>query len=277
MKLGLGTYGCAWAIGVNGYPRPQNPLDASAFLQWAGALGLHLVQIADNLPLHSLSPKDRANLKHEADQLGIAIEVGTRGIQHEHLHTYLAIAQEMGSGILRVVVDSAEHHPTPDEVVDILRPIMPTFAQANVILAIENHDRFKVKTLVDIIQRLDSPYVGICLDTVNSFGSLEGSQVVVETLAPYVVNLHVKEFVIKRLDHNMGFSITGAPTGQGMMDVPWLLAELDKHGRKYNAIIETWLSPVRNADDQIDMEATIAIEADWVRESVSYLRTIIHE
>jgi 3-oxoisoapionate decarboxylase len=226
MKLGLGTYGCAWAIGVNGYPAPQNPLDASAFLQWASALGLRLVQIADNLPLHSLSTQDRANLKNEADQLGIAIEVGTRGIQHEHLHTYLTIAQEMGSGILRVVVDSAGHHPTPDEVVDLLRPQLPVFAQADIILAIENHDRFKVKTLVDIIQRLDSPYVGICLDTVNSFGSLEGSQVVVETLAPYVVNLHVKEFIIKRLDHNMGFSITGAPTGQGMMDVPRLLGEL---------------------------------------------------
>jgi hypothetical protein len=49
------------------------------------------------------------------------------------------------------------------------------------------------------------------------------------------------------------------------------------YGRKYNAIIETWLSPIANTQGEPDIEATIAQEADWVRESVSYLRGIIHE
>ena len=77
--------------------------------------------------------------------------------------------------------------------------------------------------LADIVTSIDSPNVGICLDTVNSFGSLEGPAVVVEALGPYVVNLHVKDFSIRRHDHNMGFTLTGTPAGQGQLDLPWLL------------------------------------------------------
>ena len=49
-------------------------------------------------------------------------------------------------------------------------------------LAIENHDRFNSTTLVEILERIDSDRVGICLDTVNSFGALEGPEVVLENL-----------------------------------------------------------------------------------------------
>ncbi len=267
--LGLGSYGVAWAIGVPGFEAPINPIDAFGLLRFAADLGLKLVQIADNLPLHLLSEADQNALRREADQRQMLIEVGTRGILPEHLQTYLEQARFFGSPILRVVVDTADHHPTPEDIIALLRPQLPLFEQAHITLAIENHDRFKVQTLADILAALNHPNVGICLDTVNSFGSLEGPEVVVKTLAPYVVNLHVKEFVIRRARHNMGFEITGAPAGQGMLDVPWLLKTLHQHGREFNAIIETWLEP------EATMTATIAKETDYVQHSVAYLRTLI--
>ncbi|MCS6835409.1 MAG: sugar phosphate isomerase/epimerase [Anaerolineae bacterium] len=269
--LGLGSYGLAWAIGVGGYPAPPTPLNVQTFLRRAHELGLRLVQIADNLPLHVLSPQERADLRTEADQLGIAIEVGTRGILPQHLELYLAIAQEFRSPILRVVVDTPTHHPQPAEVVEQLRLYLPRLEQMDITLAIENHDRFKAHILASIIQALDHPRVGICLDTVNSFGALEGPQVVVETLGPYVVNLHVKEFTVQRMPHNMGFIISGAPAGQGMLDIPWLLQCLSAYGRPFNAIIETWLSPLET------MEATVEQEWDYVRQSVRFLRTLIQD
>jgi 3-oxoisoapionate decarboxylase len=86
-----------------------------------------------------------------------------------------------------------------------------------------------------------------------------------------VVNLHIKEFIVKRAGHAMGFEITGRPAGQGMMDVPALLNTLQSHGRTFNAIIETWL-PM-----QITIDETISIEARWVRESAAYLRQFIKD
>lgn len=264
--LGLGSYGVGWAVGVAGYEPPPQPLDAHQLLAFAHELDLKLVQIADNLPLHLLSAAEQAALQRKAARLGIAIEVGTRGILPDHLAQYLKIAQAFGSPILRVVVDTPTHHPTPTEVVALLRPFTAQLAEMGITLAIENHDRFKAQVLADIITTLDHPRVGICLDTVNSFGALEGTDVVVKTLAPYVVNLHVKEFVVQRMPHNMGFVVTGAPVGQGMLDIPHIMQQLQAHGRTFNAIIETWLSPAES------MAATIAQERDMVRQSVAYMR-----
>lgn len=268
MKLGIGTYAYAWAIGVPQY-MPAQPMRAPDFLDRVASLGVHVAQIADNLPLHALADAELDALEAQAARLGLHIEIGTRGIAPELLDTYRALAVRFGSPILRTVVDTAQHHPEPVEIVETLRRQMPAFERDGVTLAIENHDRFKSALLADIVTRIDSPNVGICLDTVNSFGSLEGPAVVVETLGPYVVNLHVKDFQIRRHDHNMGFSLTGTPAGKGQLDLPWLLHQLGQHGRDFNAILELWPAPEANID------ATITKEAAWAVESVAALRTLL--
>ena len=48
------------------------------------------------------------------------------------------------------------------------------FEEAGVVLAIENHDKFSTDELVYMVEELGPSWVGICLDTVNSFGALEG-------------------------------------------------------------------------------------------------------
>ncbi len=60
-----------------------------------------------------------------------------------------------------------------------------------------------------LVESIGSYYVGICLDTVNSFGALETTDDVVRILAPYVINVHVKDFAIERIDTMMGYSVTG--------------------------------------------------------------------
>ena len=268
--LGIGTYAYAWSIGVPGHPFPSRPMDHTAFLRRSAELGVKLVQYADNLPLDALPPAAFDALLDEAARLGMRLEVGTRGVQPDHLRRWLAIARRCGSPILRVVVDTKDHHPAPREVVELARAVLPEFEQAGVTLAIENHDRFKAAALADIVRALDSPHVGICLDTVNSFGALEGPDVVVETLGPFVVNLHVKAFTVRRASHNMGFIVEGAPAGQGMLDLPWLLGKLrDAYRRAFNAVLELWPPP------EADPDATAAKEDAWAAESIAYLRTLI--
>ncbi len=271
MRLGLGSFACAWSIGVPGYEQPTKPMDAFGLMQFSADLGLHLLQIGDNVALDLLTPDSRFALRETSNKLGIEVEVGTRGIEVSHLQEYLQIARFFDSSILRVVVDTASHHPSPEEVVGLIRQVLPDLENTKVTLAIENHDRFRARTFAQIIEALNHPYVCICLDTVNSFGSLEGPEVVVQTLGRHVVNLHVKEFIVRRLSHNMGFEITGVPAGQGMLDIPWLLDSLNQYGRSFNAVIELW--PALEATTQ----ATVDKELDWVRQSVTYLRTLIKD
>ncbi len=268
MRLGIGSYAFAWSVGVTGHAPPR-PMAAIDLLDKAAELGVGVVQFCDNLPVHLLPDPEIAQLADRAAEREVQIELGTRGILPEHLRRYVRLAMRLRSSILRIVVDSGNHRPSPDEIVATLRPLLPELSDAGICLAIENHDRFTARQFLEIVERLSSPAAGICLDTVNSLGALEGPEVVVSTLAPWAVSLHLKDFQIRRAEHQMGFLVEGRPAGSGQLDVPRLLDTLRAAGRDPNAILEQWPSPEATIDQ------TIAKELAWARQSVTYLRACI--
>jgi len=267
MRLGLGSYTYTWAVGVPGHA-PARPLGAPDLVRRAAAAGLGCVQIADNLPLEALGDGERRDLRTLAAETAVAIEVGARGLTPDRLERYLDLAVFFHSPILRFVIDGPGHEPTVDEVVGVIAAALPRLRETGVRLAVENHDRLKAAEFREIVLRTDPEQVGICLDSVNSMGAGEGTGEVVATLAPHTLNLHVKDFVVERVSHKMGFVVTGRPAGQGMLRVPWLLEEVRKHGRCQSAILELWTPP---ADT---IEATIAREAAWAEESLRYVRPL---
>jgi len=267
VQTGISSYTYTWSVGVPGH-LPARRMSALDLLEKAHELGVSGVQFADNLPLHALSENDLEQLNSRAAERGLWIEVGTRGIDTPHLFTYLGLAQRFHSPILRVVIDTPVFHPSPQQAVERLRPFQPEFERAGVVLAIENHDRFPASTLKDMVRALGTNWVGICLDTVNSFGAMEGPELVVNTLAPLTVNLHLKDFTIYRPAHNLGFLVEGRPAGQGRLAIPWLLERLKAEGRDCNAILELWTPPAET------LEETLSREDSWARQSVAYLKGI---
>lgn len=263
MRLGISSYTFGWAVGVPGYP-PAQPLDEQGLLDEAQALDARLVQFGDNLPLHAMGEARLDTLDARARREGMELEIGARGLTQSHLATYLALARRLEARVLRFVIDDGDYEPTAKEVVATLRDALPEMR--GVMLAIENHDRFGVRTLASIMEDVASPQVGICLDTANSYGAGEGLAEVVAILAPYTLNLHVKDFSIQRLPYKMGFTITGCPAGCGLARVPWVVAQLRPYNRCQSAILELWPPPEATLDD------TIAKEAAWARASLDYLR-----
>ncbi len=137
------------------------------------------------------------------------------------------------------------------------------------LLALENYEALDVQAWARIVRHLGSDHVGICLDTVNSFGALDGLRTVVETLGPWTINLHIKDVAIRRADHNLGFVVEGRPAGQGQLNVPWLLETLRSMGRSPSVILEQWPPP------EPALAATIAKEALWVEEGLTFLRPLL--
>src|SRR4051812_16392816 len=146
MRLGIGSYTFAWAIGGPGYP-PRRPMDAFALLDEAVRLRVSVAQFCDNLPLTRLSAAELDRFQEKAARSGITLEVGTRGIGADNLRAHLALCRRFGSPFLRVVIDSPGDEPTPDQALARLRQILPEFVRAGVRLAIENHDRFTSESL----------------------------------------------------------------------------------------------------------------------------------
>jgi 3-oxoisoapionate decarboxylase len=269
VRLGVSSFTFSWAIGVTG-SEPRSPLTVWGLLERAADLGVGVLQVADNLPLHRLTGDERLRLREEATARGISVEVGTRGVARDHLRRYVAIALELGSPVLRTVTDTADHRPGPEEIVAALGPLTPELEDAGVHLAIENHDRFSAPALVAMLEALDSEWVGVCLDTANSLGALEGPRETVAVLAPFAANLHLKDVAARRVPSQLGMVIEGTPAGRGQVDLPWVVEQVRKRGRSgANAILELWTPP------EATLEATLSKESLWAQESVRYLRTII--
>jgi 3-oxoisoapionate decarboxylase len=271
VKVGVGSWTYPWEVGVPGRTFPdQGPsLTSQALLDRAVGMGAGVVQLADNIHWEELAPAQLVSLGDAARRSGVILELGTRGIEPDRLRRLIGRCGDAGVTLLRTVVDRSGHEPSPDEVVDAVRTIVPDLRTHGVRLAIENHDRLGAARFVDIVQRLGVPEVGICLDTVNSLGAGEGPEVVIGTLAPYALCLHVKDVRIRRADHGLGFLVEGTPVGDGQLDVPALLRAVRGNGHDPNAIIELWMPPMPTWAE------TVAREQAWADQSFGVLRALV--
>jgi len=270
MKLGIGSYTFMWSIGFPG-AEPENPMDAFGLLDMAIQLGVGTVQLGPNLPLSDIEEPSLGRFLNLARLNGIQIEMATRGMSLAHLRLQLALAERAGSTMLRTVPDSdADDSLTLSSLERDIRHILPDLERAKIQLTLEN-GKIPAKSLADLLDRLDSPWIGITLDTVNSLAIPEGTDEVVRSLAPYTSCLHVKDFTIERAWHMMGFKVEGCPAGLGQLKLPAILNALSRAGVSPIAILELW------PPEQLHLTETIALEHVWARESIRYLRNYISD
>lgn len=277
MKLGVNTYTFMWGIGFEGvnpaYPgraaRPVRPITLPGLLDLARALGVRLVQTGPNLPLDALSDAELDAFAQTARDWGIGLEVGTRGLDYDHLASQTALARRVDAALIRTLpeVDGA-HVRSAADMTPCLRRILPALESAGVQLAIEN-GRLPADDLRAVLDSIDSPHIGVVLDMVNSLAVSEGWKHVTERLAPRVMCLHYKDFTIRREWHMMGFICEGTPAGQGMVDPAWLFQALQASPYDFNVIVELW------TPEQATLADTIALERRWAAESVAFLRQYV--
>lgn len=268
MLTGISTYTYTWAFGVPG-SIPAKPMNVQALVDKAAGLGLDCIQIADNFPLNEQQPDELNAIREYAGQLGIGIEVGSCGLTEDNLDSYIDLAVFFSSPILRMVIDRQDYKPDAETVVSIIRNDLNKLSSKKVILVLENHDRLHSRVFRTIIEKVNSEFVGICLDCVNSMGIGEGIDSVMENLGRYTVNLHIKDFTVKRVSHRMGFVIEGAPAGKGLLNVPAIIEELRPFNTCHSAVLELWTPPAGSLQETIDREDA------WAEESIQYLKKVI--
>jgi 3-oxoisoapionate decarboxylase len=84
-------------------------------------------------------------------------------------------------------------------------------------MAVENHKDLQAVELLEVIKKLDSPYVGICVDTGNSISLLEMPMQTVELLAPHAFTTHIKDMGVE--EYADGFLLAEVPLGTGFLDL----------------------------------------------------------
>ncbi|MEA9984162.1 MULTISPECIES: sugar phosphate isomerase/epimerase family protein [Subtercola] len=263
MSIGLSTYAFFWQW----QPTLPNPLSLDDMLEATAALGVTVFQICDYSAIESFDDEQLADVRERADALGIELELGTRGVHPAHLQRYLTLAAKLNVHLVRSMLYSATSRPTPAEAVEQLREVAVEYEAAGVALALETYEQVSSTVLVEIVAAVGNPVVGICSDPANCVAALELPADVIARVAPFVNNMHIKDFAFTRQEGWVGFSLVGAPMGEGLLDYDAMVAAIEPDARGINQIIEHWLPW------QGDAATTRDLEAAWTAHNVHYLRS----
>ncbi|GAB3605385.1 TIM barrel protein [Conyzicola nivalis] len=261
--IGLGTYAFFWQHSS----LAQHPLTLADMLQLTRDEGVGLFQICDYEAILGYSAAELRDLRSLADDLGVTLELGTRGVLPDHLASYLALAETLGATLVRSMINTAEHRPSLAEAESLLRTTLPVFEDSGVTLALETYEQVRSNDLVSLVEAVASPNLGICLDPANSVAALENPIDVIDRCAPYVAGIHAKDFAFTRRGGWVGFTLEGVPLGTGLLDFDHLLAAVTPEARGINLIIEHWLPLGETIED------TIALENNWNTSNLQYLRS----
>jgi 3-oxoisoapionate decarboxylase len=262
-KLGISTYAYFWQHS-DLVPEPLSALD---MLEDVHRLGADVFQICDYAPIEGFSDEELAGLRERAQQLEVDIELGTRGVTPEHLARYLELAKALDATMVRSMVNTADHKPTEEEAERMLREALPAYEAAGVTIALETYEQVPTSVNLGLVERIDSPSLGICLDPGNTVAALESPAEVIARCAPRTVNLHVKDFAFSRRDGWVGFTFAGVPLGEGLLDYDGMREAVDPAGRGITQVIEHWLPW------QGDPETTVQLERQWTQHNLEYLRS----
>ncbi|MDI5943056.1 TIM barrel protein, partial [Micromonospora sp. DH15] len=182
MAIGLSTYSFFWR-----WTAAQRPLSLTDMVERTAEAGATVFQICDYPPIEEASDGELERL-----------ELGTRGVDGPHLARYLDLAGRLDVGFVRTMLNTAAHRPTVAEAVTLLAAALPGYAARGVTIGLETYEQVATDDLLAVVRGVDDPHLGVCLDPANCVARLELPATTVERTAPYVVNLHVKDFAFTR-------------------------------------------------------------------------------
>ncbi|MFF2846210.1 sugar phosphate isomerase/epimerase family protein [Streptomyces sp. NPDC058001] len=263
MAYGISTYAYFWRISARA-PRPLTLLD---MFQDTRDLCGEVFQICDYPDIETYDDARLADLRAAAADLGLTLELGTRGVRPAHLLRYLDLAAKLGVTLVRSMTNTADHRPGTDEAIALLADSVPAYADAGVTLGLETYEQVSTDDLLTVVRAVDDPHFGVVLDPGNSVARLERPADVVRATAPHVVNIHVKDFAFTRRDGWVGFTYAGCPLGEGLLDHQGMVDTVRPDERGIHQIVEHWL-PWQ--DDGFD--ATARLEHQWTQHSIKTLK-----
>ena len=267
--LGLDTYSYHIAMGTDPAVKPRRPMDLFELMDRIGEMELSGFQI-DPLHWRDLSRGDLQAVRREADARHLFIECGSMGVSVQELKKGARACAILGARILRTFLGfnrfshTTDIHRELENAADTIRSVLPMIKQEGIKLAIENHGDVRSRELVALVEELDSPSVGICLDTGNTLCVFEDPLKAAEQMAPYAFTTHFKDCTV--IGTPSGCKIVGAALGEGMLPLPELYRIIAAEAGADRLLIEIpW-------DSASGRRRAVLEEDRAVQESVRYCR-----
>src|SRR6185369_13989375 len=210
-RLGVCTYSYSihWRAARDGHTKVKFK-DTLEFLEYCHQLGAAGVQIA----VGSKDPEYPKKLRAKAEAYGMYFE-GQASLPQQpsdvdRFDAEIRAAKEAGAAVVRTAMLGGRRYETFDSAAAFrqfaekswqsLTLAEPVLNKHRVRLAIENHKDRRVSEMLDLLKRISSEYVGVCVDVGNNIALLEEPMSVVEALAPFAFSTHLKDMAVQEYE-----------------------------------------------------------------------------
>jgi sugar phosphate isomerase/epimerase len=152
------------------------------------------------------------------------LEAGKNRDEYESMVDQIKNARLIGADVMRVVASSLmfrfePHGPQIDILVEWFKEAVKVAEEYDVKLAVENHLDYTSDECVDFLERVDSPYLGLNLDTGNFLRLLDDPVEGTRKLADKVLATHIKDLKpVKGLNATEWYFFSATPVGDGLVD-----------------------------------------------------------
>jgi sugar phosphate isomerase/epimerase len=153
----------------------------------------------------------------------------------ERFDAAVRTARQAGAGVVRIAIGGRRYEQFEkaeqfrafaERTRKSLQLAEPVAAKHRIKLAIENHKDWRIDQMLDMLKHISSEYLGVCVDTGNSFALLEDPMAVVEAYAPYAFSVHLKDMAVA--EYEDGFLLADVPLGQGVLNLAKMVGTLQK-------------------------------------------------
>lgn len=153
---------------------------------------------------------------------------------------------------------------------DEFKKVIPLIEEYGMQIAIENHTDTFADEILWIVNRLNHPLIGTCVDTMNPLQVIENPYEAMEKMLSKAYCCHFSDDVI--IVDPLGVHDVGAAHGQGSMDCPKMIAQIREKSPMDKIIFENEIA-FKSLDEPIEEAREREMKA--CEESVNYLRNVL--
>ena len=181
----------------------------------------------------------------------------------------LVFAKRIGARVMRIAGGSRRTRPASWAVHKrrlggMLKKLIGPAEEHGIVLAVENHIDMLSDEIADLITTVNSPWLGICLDTGNNLRMFEDPLVVAAKLAPFTRATHIKDLTALAGDPRDYSFWPSVPIGDGLIDIRKVISFLKK--ARYDGLLAI----------EVDyLHPDFGDEDDAVAKSVKRLRAML--
>lgn len=237
MKVGIDSY-CFHRYFGEVYPHQTAPpedemMTMEDFLDFAKKLDVDGVSL-ESCFFPSFEKEWFLDLKAKLDEYGFdrvyawghpdGLEAGKNREAFEDMVSQIPNAKLIGADVMRVVASSLmfrfePHGPQLDILTEWFKEAVKVAEEHDVILAVENHIDYTSDEIKELLDRVDSPYFGVNLDTGNFLRLLDDPVEGAKKLADQVYATHIKDLKpVKGLNATEWYFFSSTPVGDGLVD-----------------------------------------------------------